>query len=279
LGQILFISGHAGLTASFISSAGDLDGLIAPFVYDFLPAVSWVSGLITVIVGMSLLLATSSKARVPLSNIWIALLIFHAALVIVCGVRMVMRLRDMYMIHYEAYGIFSERGLWAAKYAGFNPSKKLEEKISPDGAVYDFVESLSASIILKAAPYPFNILFFLGMRPDIAILLYIVLPGTFVVFSLPFAFAIRNYFVSERPGVVEHRTPYEGVPLSQFICSGVPRKTPEEWGDDEEDLASTFYDTSSEEEDEDYSASQFEGEEGDQSSLLSSYSSSQSQRA
>lgn len=266
VGQLCFTAGQAGLTLSFYTTAGSITPLAAPFLYDFMALVTWVSGAFSIFVGLILMVVRNSKARGPLLNIWIALLILHAAIVIVYGVHMVKRLRDLYMIHYDIYGVISESGLWAAKRVGFEPSKKLEEKVSPGGIAHDMVESVTASIILSVAPYPFNLLFFLGMRSDVAILLYIILPGTFVLFSLPFAFAIRNYFTSTRPGVVEHREPYEGVPLTRFVCSGgLPHRDNEEFAEDEEDLASTFYDSSSDEDDSDYTSDE-------ESSLLSSSS-------
>ena len=279
-GQLLFTAAHAGLTISFYNAADVITALAAPFIYDFLALVSWISGMVTAGFGILILVNPLSKVRAPLFNVWIALLLLHMAIVIVYGIHAVQRLRDLYLIHYDFYSIFTDKNLWAGKSPpDGEPQSKVSETMSPGGMVYDTVESISASIILSVAPYPFNFLFFMGMRVDVSALFYIVLPSTFVLLSLPFAVAIRNYFASTRAAIVKHREPYEGRSLAHFICAGVPGKNSDEEYHEEEDLASTFYDSSSEEQ-EDYTSSsddQGEGEEGE--SLLPSAASSRGQRA
>ena len=279
-GQLLFTAAHAGLTISFYNAADEITALAAPFIYDFLALVSWISGLITAVVGILILVNPTSKVRAPLFNVWIALLLLHMAIVIVYGIHAVQRLRDLYLIHYDIFSIFTEKGLWSGKGPpdDAQPQSKMRETVSPGGLVYDTVESISASIILSVAPYPFNFLFFMGMRLDVSALFYIVLPSTFILLSLPFVVAIRNYFASTRAGVVKHREAYEGHSLAHFICAGVPGKNPDEEYHEEEDLASTFYDSSSEEQD-DYTSSSDQGGEEEGDSLLGSSATSRGQRA
>ena len=111
-------------------------------------------------------------------------------------------------------------------------------------------------LIFKLMNYPLNMVFFMGMRPDLAIVGFIVLPACLCLMGIPFVFAIRNYLSSSQLGVKKHRSAYEHTPLSRFMCNGPPGDDGEPLDEDydqEEDLASTFdgdYSGKEEEEDE-----------------------------
>jgi hypothetical protein len=114
-----------------------------------------------------------------------------------------------------------------------------------------------------------NMIFYAGMRPEVSSFFCIVFPVVLTMFSLPFAIAIRNYFNSKKTGVVNQRAIYDGVPLTNHIFVGVPEKQEMKtdfYGFVEEDLASTFDGSASE--DSDYS--DYDSGYSDEESLVSS---------
>ena len=238
IGTLLFTGVSLGITLSFHSEAGALVPLAAPFIYDMMGPVFWISGGITGLVGFILLVASGSGTRIALLNVWVALLILHALILLTYGIHTVLRIRDLYLIHNDIFKVISEGGLWLLdRFA--QPTEKLKQKVSQGGVLFVLAEHTSAAGILKAAPYPFDFLFFLGLRPDICSVLYVVLPGTFAFFSIPAAMAVRNYFAENSPAVTKHRERYEDMPLSSFMCGG-GQSYDEGKFDEEEDLASTF---------------------------------------
>jgi hypothetical protein len=124
-------------------------------------------------------------------------------------------------------------------------------------------------MIIKTLPYPMNIIFFAGTLPEVGSFFLIVLPVVLTIFSLPFAIAIRNYFNSKKTGVVNQRAIYDGVPLTKHIFVAVPENKEMKadfYGFVEEDLASTFDGSASE--DSDYS--DYDSGYSDEESLVSS---------
>lgn len=210
--------------------------LAAPFLYNMMAPVFWSSGALTALVGFALLISSNSKTRVPLLNVFVALLIFHTAMIIAYGSQMVYQMRNIYLLHQDTLAAAIDKGVEI-----FVPKESIKHAVSKDSTAFSLVEKFSVGLIFKMSPYPMNFIFFMGLRPDIAVLLWVIIPGIFSLFSIPFLIAIRNYFASDLEGVKDHRSPYKNVALSKFICQGVPRKPgDEEFEDAEEDLASTF---------------------------------------
>ena len=260
-GQAILIAGNIALIGSFYTSAASLTSLAAPYIFDGLSVVSWATGGVAVLCGAVLLMTSNSKARKALFNLWIAAILLYTVAIFVYGINMVDKMRNLYLI---ADGIMASISEAALEATGAN--EKVKQKLSPGGGIYKLAMQAGEGLYLKYAPYPLNFLFFMGMRPDIAALIFVALPAMFNLFALPFCVTIRNYFTTDKAGVVKHREVYEGVPLSQFICAGVPGKTVSSGGDDplaeeEEDLASTFDGSSGDEDDVD---------DDDESPLLSS---------
>jgi hypothetical protein len=246
-GQAVLIAGSIGLIGSFYSAASSLTALAAPYIFDGLSVVSWATGAASVLCGSLLLLTSSSKLRKPLFNVWIAAILLYTIAIFVYGINMVNKMRNLYLIADNILASISETALDAV-----GASEKVRQKMSPGGGVYKLAQQATEGLYLKYAPYPLNFLFFMGMRPDVAALIFVALPAMFNLFALPFCVTIRNYFTTDKSGVVKHREVYEGVPLNFFICTGVPGKesssSVDAFAEVEEDLASTF-DGSSDEDD------------------------------
>lgn len=238
IGTLFFAGISMGITLSFHSEAGALVPLAAPFIYDMMGPVFWISASLTASFGFLLLVSSGSGSRIALLNVWVALLLLHAAILLAYGIHTVLRIRDLYLIHNDVFKVISEGGLWLVdRFA--QPTDKLKQKVSQGGVLFVLAEHISAAGILKTAPYPFDFLFFLGLRPDVCAVLYVVLPGTFAFFSIPAAMAVRNYFAEQSSVVVKHRERYEDTPLSNFMCGSGQSYDDGELLD-EEDLASTF---------------------------------------
>ena len=235
-----------GLVVSYSSSAGCLAPLLAGLIYDGLGPFFWGSGALTALVGGILMLSASDAARKSLSNVWVLMLIVNLGLVCAYGIRMVLHARNIFMVRQDSQALVGMAGVAALKKLG-NPSDKLVDELSPGGGVFEFVGGISDALILQAFPYPFNFVYFMGMRPDVGAVLYVVLPGVFTLFCIPIALSIRNYFCSDNYGVSKHRDVYSGVPLSRFMC-GSSETASLDYEDGEEDLASTFAGSSEEDE-------------------------------
>ena len=262
VGQLMFTLSCAGVILSFYSTAGTIAPLASPFIFDAMGPVMWLSGIATAAMGFLLLSSPNSKTRPALMNIWLVLIVFHTVIIFTYGIHMVLRMRDLYLIHKDIYTIIGEKLVEKLK-----PNQKVAQKMSEGGLFLDLIETASAGLVLAKAPYPFNFLFLMGLRSDIAATFFVILPGVFSIFSIPFAVAIRNYFASDRASVSRHREVYNDRPLSGFICSGLAGKEDDpDAHDDEEDLASTF-DGSSQDE---------SGDEDEEDSLMSSRSSQES---
>jgi hypothetical protein len=227
-----------GITLSFHSEAGALVRFAAPFIYDMMGPVFWISAGITASVGFLLLVSSGTGSRMALLNVWVVLLLLHAVILLTYGIHTVLRIRDLYLIHNDIFKVISEGGLWLVdRFA--RPTDKLKQKVSQGGVLFVLAEHISAAGILKTAPYPFDFLFFLGLRPDVCAVLYVVLPGTFAFFCIPAAMTVRNYFAEQSSAVAKHRERYADTPLSNFMCGSGQSYDDGEFLE-EEDLASTF---------------------------------------
>lgn len=235
VGTLLTTGIIAGLVLSWRTQAA-VAALAGPFLYNMLAPVFWFTGTVTGLIGFVLLRSSNSKTRVPLLNVMSGLHFIHTAVIFVYGVQMVYKMHQVYLLHGDILAVAVEHG---AKLLGVKdePAKELRNK-----GFFQSLEQASEGMIFQMSPYPFNFIFFMGMRPDIAAVLWVVVPGLFSLFSLPFLMAIRNYFGSDIEGIKKHRRPYENVPLSEFICNGPAQGKPDDDGfqDAEEDLASTF---------------------------------------
>jgi hypothetical protein len=244
IGNLAFAMANMGIVLSFYTEARSITPITAPYIYDAMGVVYWMSAALMCFVGTSILFTTSSKARAGLLTVWVALVVLHLGIVLAYGIHAVQRIRQLYLLHRDIFKLISAAGLWAIERFA-RPTAKLEQKVSQDGILFILAESVSAAGIIHAAPYPFNYLIFMGLRIDIAALFYVGMPGMFALLSIPLAMAVRNYFNSQDWAVMKHRERYEGEPLKSFMC-GASDPDFEEFDEEEEDLASTFARSSSE---------------------------------
>ena len=146
-------------------------------------------------------------------------------------------------------------------------SKTVKNDITEGSTLFEAFEQASAGVIFQVAPYPLNFIFMMGLRIDLAAFVFVIFPGVFVLFSIPFVLAIRSYLSSNKAGVVKHRRHYQDAPLTRYMCNGPPTDDPVDFDDqdhllgEEEDLASTF--------DGDYSGREYEDDEISQDDLES----------
>ena len=158
---------------------------------------------------------------------------------------MIMHMRNLFMIRQDSQAVLSFISESMVNKIA-TPNEKLASKFRPGGSIFELVGGVTDALLLSVFPYPFNFIYFMGMRPDVAAVLYVVLPGVFTLFCIPVALSIKNYFGSNKYGVVKHREVYRDLPLSEFMCGG--EETNEgEYEEGEEDLASTFAGSSEEE--------------------------------
>lgn len=251
--------------------------LVGPYLYNMMAPFVWGSGALTTLVGCVLLISPNSKTRVPLLNIWVVLILMHTAMVVVYGANMVKQMNNLYLIHKKIWAALGEKGVEFLK-----PGDNAKDMLTEGGTIFNLFEQMSAGLVFKMSPYPFNFIFFMGLRPDIASVIWMVGPGVFSLLSIPFIVAIRNYFASDKEGIRQHRKPYKDAPLSRFICQGVPgseKEVDDDYLDAEEDLASTFDGVYSSDED-DYveSESDVEDEEEEGAQLIASRNSNEFNR-
>lgn len=264
VGHLIWLGGSIGLIGSFYTSSKNYTALAAPLIFDPFAPMAWTTAGIVVLVGFLVLSTPNTNRRKSLCNIWVGILLIHLIAVATYGIHFVLKLRDFYLIHLESFKAVSEK---INEKVGFN--EKMKSKTSEGGIIFDFVEQASAGMIIKTLPYPMNIIFFAGTLPEVGSFFLIVLPVVLTMFSLPFAIAIRNYFNSKKTGVVNQRAIYDGVPLTKHIFVAVPENKEMKadfYGFVEEDLASTFDGSASE--DSDYS--DYDSGYSDEESLVSS---------
>lgn len=224
---------------SFYYTAGEFTPLAAPYIYDAVGPFFWFCAAATASAGILALTTGNGRVRLSFLNIWMVLMFIYTGAAIGYGVHVVMRMRDLYTLLPDILDVLSHGGFLLLDKWGIKPSDKMTQKLSKGGSIFTLVESLGAASMLYVMPYPFDFLFFLGLRPDIAAVMYVVIPGTVALLSLPAVLAIRNYFASEEKGVIKHRARYEGTPLFAFMCGNGVIEDPDA-PNDEEDLASTF---------------------------------------
>jgi hypothetical protein len=228
-----------GIVISFYTSSGEYTTLAAPYIYDGVGPFFWGSAALAAAVGGLVLVSTNEKMRKAFLTVWTILMFIYAGSVIAYGVHVVMRFRDLYTILPDLLDVLQSGGALLLEKAGINMSDKLAQKLSKGGSIFTLVESVSAATMMHIMPYPFDFLLFLGHRPDVASVIYVILPGAFAILSLPVVMAIRNYFQADHKGVVKHRERYEGVPLHHFMCGSYETEA-YDCEAEEEDLASTF---------------------------------------
>jgi hypothetical protein len=238
---LVFTGISAGIVLAVTSSTNGAGIVTAATIYNMLGPIKWGSGVLTSLLGFGIISSTSSRTRVPMLTVWIVLIILHTCLVLAYGLLIIRDFSQIYLLHDDLL-----QGILSDTVADMKPeSEKLHEVLSPGGKLFDAFQQGSASLVLHYAPYPLNFVFFLGLRLDIAGMLFVALPMFFMLMTIPFILAIRKYFASEREGVIRHREPYENVPLSRFMCTDPPTRNGEikaggDYDSEEEDLASTF---------------------------------------
>jgi len=132
-----------------------------------------------------------------------------------------------------------------SKAIGTKP-ENVEKHVGEGSQIFEAFEQASAGVIYTLSPFPLNLIFYLGLRIDLAAFLFVILPSLWIIFTVPMLVTIRNYFNSKKNGVVKHRSAYENTPLIRYTCTAPPDWKRHEDGDDgysdisEEDLASTF---------------------------------------
>jgi hypothetical protein len=259
VGIMLFAANEAVLIMSLNTGNPALQALTTVYTYNMMGPVMWLSALVVGIVGIVSITTANSKVRLPLINILVFLLILHFVIVVVYGSIMCDAFRQMYLIHKELWSALSQGvGDKLEKVTG---SKSIKGEITEGSTLFEAFEQASAGVIFAVAPYPLNFIFFLGLRIDLAAFLFVIFPGVFTLFSIPFVVAIRNYLGSKKDGVVKHRSKYENTPLTRFMCNGPPTDDPVDYDSpdhllgEEEDLASTF--------DGDYSGREYEDDDAD----------------
>jgi hypothetical protein len=259
VGIMLLAANEAILIMSLNTGNPALQALTTVYTYNMMGPLMWLSALVVGVVGFMSIKTSNSKARLPLINLFMFLLMLHFVIVVVYGSIMCDAFRQMYLIHKE---------LWAALGSGVGGkleqatgSKTIKGAVSEGSTLFEAFEQASAGVIVAVAPYPLNFIFFLGLRIDLAAFLFVIVPGVYTLLSIPFVLAIRNYLGSKKEGVVKHRAKYENTPLTQFMCGGpstdyeVDYDSAENPLVEEEDLASTF--------DGDYSGREYEDNDDD----------------
>jgi hypothetical protein len=147
-------------------------------------------------------------------------------------------------MHTDLWTAFFEETLSPRLSKALN-STRVEEHLREGSPIYEAFEQASAGVIFSLSPFPLNLIFYLGLRVDIAAFMFVILPAIFILFSIPMLMTIRNYFASKKSGVVKHREAYLDTALVRYTCTGPPGWKDEMLGDElsdisEEDLASTF---------------------------------------
>ena len=259
VGVMLFAANEAVLIMSLNTGPPALKALTTVYTWNMMGPVMWISAAIVGFVGVASIVTPNPKARLPLVNVFLFLLMAHFVIVVVYGCMMCDAFRQMYLIHKELWVAFSNFvGTKAEEAIG---SKTIKNDITEGSTLFEAFEQASAGVIFAVAPYPLNFIFFLGLRIDLAAFLFVIFPGIFILFSIPFVFAIRRYLASDKEGVVKHRKAYKDTALIRFMCNGPPTDDPVDYDDPdhllgvEEDLASTF--------DGDYSGKEYEDDYDD----------------
>ena len=260
VGVMLFAANEGVLIMSLNTGAPALKALTTVYTWNMMGPVMWLSALIVGIVGVASILTPNPKVRLPLINVFLFLLMAHFVIVVVYGCMMCDAFRQMYLIHKELWVAFSSAV--GSKLEEKIGSKTIKGDITEGSTLFEAFEQASAGVIFAVAPYPLNFIFFLGLRIDLAAFLFVIFPGVFILFSIPFVFSIRSYLASEKEGVVKHRKAYKDTALVRYMCNGPPTDDPVDYDDpdhllgEEEDLASTF--------DGDYSGKEYDDEDDDE---------------
>jgi hypothetical protein len=194
---VFFAAKDAALIVSLHLSSDALKAITTEYTYNMFGPFSWISALIILAVGAVLVLSTSSKARVALLNLLMFLLFVHLILVIIYGSQMCNSFRNLYLLHAELWEAFMDE-TFAPVLGKVLNNPRVHEHVGGGSHLHEIFEQASAGVIYSLSPYPLNMIFYLGIRIDLAAFLFVILPGVFILFSIPIIMTIRNYFASKK---------------------------------------------------------------------------------